>query len=160
LLRDRPFNTFKAFLGCQSVQLTAAEFFRLLGLLETREKLAVSFAGWLGPRVSEIFGLKWQDLDLQNRTVSFRRGFVQGRIMPLKTEASRTNLPLPDELMGLLRQWHSITPYNKPDDWISPRHVRRACVRSGRHNSSRSTSNLSRWLPVFPRSAGTASGTL
>ena len=33
-------------------------------------------------------------------------------------EASRTNLPLPDELLDLLRQWHSITPFNKPDDWI------------------------------------------
>jgi integrase len=101
-----------------SVQLTAAEFFRLLGLLESREKLAVAFAGWLGPRVSEIFGLQWQDLDLQNGTVSFRRGFVQGRITPLKTEASRTNLPLPDELMDLLRQWHSVSPFNKPDDWV------------------------------------------
>ena len=101
-----------------SVQLTAAQFFRLLGLLETREKLAVAFAGWLGPRVSEIFGLQWRDLDLQNGTVSFRRGFVQGRISPLKTEASRTNLPIPEELLDLLRQWHSITPYNKTDDWV------------------------------------------
>jgi integrase len=101
-----------------SVQLTAAEFFRILGLLERREQLAVALAGWLGPRVSEIFGLKWQDLDLQTGTVSFHRGFVQGRITPLKTEASRTNLPIPDELMDLLRQWHSISPYNRPDDWI------------------------------------------
>lgn len=101
-----------------SVQLTAAEFFRMLGLLERREQLAVAFAGWLGPRVSEIFGLKWQDLDLQTGTVSFHRGFVQGRITPLKTEASRTNLPIPDELMDLLRQWHSISPYNRQDDWI------------------------------------------
>ncbi len=117
-----------------SVQLTAAEFFRLLGLLDSREKLsphhaqnrraagapilAVAFAGWLGPRVSEIFGLLWQELDLQNGAVSFRRGFVQGRITPLKTEASRTNLPLPEELMDLLRQWHSISPFNKPDNWV------------------------------------------
>jgi integrase len=101
-----------------SVQLTAAEFFRLLDLLDSREKLAVAFAGWLGPRVSEIFGLQWQDLDLQNGAVSFRRGFVQGRITPLKTEASRTNLPLPKELMDLLRQWHSINPFNKSDNWV------------------------------------------
>ena len=101
-----------------SVQLTAAEFFRLLDLLDSREKLAVAFAGWLGPRVSEIFGLQWQDLDLKNGAVSFRRGFVQGRITPLKTEASRTNLPLPEELMDLLRQWHSVSPFDKPDNWV------------------------------------------
>lgn len=100
------------------VQLTAVEFFRLLGRLESREKLAVAFAGWLGPRVSEIFGLQWQDLDLRNGAVSFRRGFVQGRITPLKTEASRTNLPIPKELLDLLRQWYSMTPYNQADDWI------------------------------------------
>jgi integrase len=100
------------------VQLTAAGFFSLLGRLTSREKLAVAFAGWLGPRISEAFGLKWRDLDLENGAVSFRRGFVQGRVTPLKTEASRTNLPLPDELLALLREWHSITSYGGADDWI------------------------------------------
>lgn len=107
----------------QPVQLTASGFFSLLARLGLREKLAVAFAGWLGPRISEAFGLQWQDFDLGERVVSFRRGFVQGRITPLKTEASRTNLPLPEEVLALLRQWRSITPYNQPDDWIfaSPR---------------------------------------
>ena len=107
----------------QPLQLTASGFFALLARLGLREKLAVSLAGWLGPRISEAFGLQWQDFDLAERVVSFRRGFVQGRITPLKTEASRTNLPLPEEVLALLRQWHSITPYNQPDDWIfaSPR---------------------------------------
>lgn len=102
----------------QPIQLTAAGFFALLARLDSREKLAVAFAGWLGPRISEAFGLKWQDLDLETGAVSFRRGFVQGRVTPLKTEASRTNLPLPDELLELLRQWHSASPYNKADDWV------------------------------------------
>jgi integrase len=102
----------------QPVQLTAVGFFSLLAKLGLREKLAVTFAGWLGPRVSEAFGLQWQDFDLNENVVSFRRGFVQGRITPLKTEASRANLPLPEEVAELLRQWHSITPYNQPRDWI------------------------------------------
>jgi hypothetical protein len=66
--------------------------------------------------VSEIFGLKWQDLDLQTGTVSSHLGFIQDRITPLKTEVSRTNPPFPDDLMDLLRQWHSIGLYNRPDD--------------------------------------------
>jgi integrase len=36
----------------------------------------------------------------------------------LKTEASRTNLPLPEEVLDLLREWHTITPYNRPADWV------------------------------------------
>ena len=107
----------------QPVQLTASGFFALLARLGLREKLAVAFAGWLGPRISEAFGLQWQDFDLKERVVSFRRGFVQGRVTPLKTEASRTNLPLPAEVLVLLREWQSVTPYNQPADWIfaSPR---------------------------------------
>jgi integrase len=102
----------------EPVQLTPAQFFSLLTRLGLREKLAVAFAGWLGPRVSEVFGLTWQDLDLNEGVVSFQRGFVQGRITPLKTEASRTNLPLPPELLELLCRWHSATPYGEADDWV------------------------------------------
>jgi integrase len=50
--------------------------------------------------------------------VSFRQGCVQGRITPLKTEASRTNLPVPEEVLELLRQWHSVTVYGAPGDWV------------------------------------------
>jgi len=67
-------------------------------------KAGVAFVGWLGPRLSEIFGLRWHDLDLKNGAVSFRRGFVQGRITPLKIKASRANSPIPNELLELLRQ--------------------------------------------------------
>lgn len=81
----------------QPVQLTPAWFFLLLTKLPLRERLAVAFSGWVGPRISEAFGLKCQDLDLDAGVVTFRRGFVQGRITLLKTEASRTNLPLPED---------------------------------------------------------------
>src|SRR5262249_41414778 len=102
----------------QPVQLTPAWFFLLLTKLPLRERLAVAFSGWLGPRISEAFGLKWQDLDLDEGVVTFRRGFVQGRITLLKTEASRTNLPVPEDVLGLLHQWRSITPHPTEEDWV------------------------------------------
>ena len=73
----------------QPVQLTAAGFFLLLSRLGPCEKVAVAFAGWLGPRIGDA---KWQDLDLDLGVVSFRQ-ICPGRITPLKTEASRTNFP-------------------------------------------------------------------
>ena len=100
------------------VQLTAAQFFLLLTRLGPCEKVAVAFAGWLGPRISEAFGLKWQDLDLSLGVVSFRQGCVQGRITPLKTEASRTNLPMPGEVLELLHRWRSVSIHRAPDDWV------------------------------------------
>lgn len=102
----------------QPVQLTAAGFFLLLSRLGPCEKVAVAFAGWLGPRISEAFGLKWQDLDLDLGVVTFRQGCVQGRITPLKTEASRTNLPVPEEVLELLRLWRSVTIHGAPGDWV------------------------------------------
>lgn len=98
--------------------LTVPQFFRLMELLPLRERTAVALAGWLGPRVSEAFGLRWEDLDLVNGWVSFRRGVVNGRITPLKTEASRTTLPLPPALLAMLREWHTQTVYPQPGDWV------------------------------------------
>jgi integrase len=102
----------------QPVQVTPAWFFLLLTKLPLRERLAVAFSGWVGPRISEAFGLKWQDLDLDAGVVTFRRGFVPGRITWLKTEAWRTNLPLPEDVLGLLCQWRSITPHPAENDWV------------------------------------------
>jgi integrase len=106
-------------------QLTPGEFLRLLPLprLRLRGKVAVALAGWLGPRGEEIFGLKWQDLDLETGEVNFVQGIYAGRITNLKTEASHENLPMPEDVWALLRQWRSVTDYNRPDDWVfaSPR---------------------------------------
>ena len=99
-------------------QLTPAQFFHLLTLFSSREKLAIAFAGWLGPRISEAFGLQWGDIDFEAGVVTFSRGFVHGRITPLKTEASRTNMPLPDEVLELLREWRKQTPFNTDAHWV------------------------------------------
>ena len=142
------------------MQLTAAGFFSLLSRLGPCEKVAVAFAGWLGPRISEAFGLKWQDLELDLGVVSFRQGCVQGRITPLKTEASRTNLPVPEEVLELLRQWRSVTIYGAAGDWVfaSP-------YTKGKRPFWPAQLLLTHIKPValalsvFPTSAGTASAT-
>jgi integrase len=98
--------------------LTPAEYLRLLELFGPRERLAIEIAGWLGTRRSEGFGLKWQDLDLDSGVVTFRQGFVSGRISQLKTEASRAEISLPDEVRNSLIAWKKLTPYSAPEDWV------------------------------------------
>jgi integrase len=98
--------------------LTPAEFLALLKLFGPRERLAVEIAGWLGTRRSEGFGLKWQDLDLDLCVVTFRQGFVSGRISQLKTEASRTEISLPEAVRDSLMAWKRLTPYAAPGDWV------------------------------------------
>jgi len=98
--------------------LTPTEYLGLLQLFAPRERLAIEIAGWLGTRRSEGFGLKWQDLDLDRCVVTFRQGFVSGRISQLKTEASRTAISLPEELRDSLIAWKELTPYSGPGDWV------------------------------------------
>jgi integrase len=81
-------------------------------------RLAVAISGWLGTRFSEAFGLKWMDMDFTRKRVSFIRGVSQGRITRLKNKASRTDQPVPDEVLKLLRKWRTLTPYSAPDDWV------------------------------------------
>lgn len=98
--------------------LTPAEYMKLLTLLGPREKLAVTIAGWLGTRRGEGFGLRWQDIDFDSDIVTFRQGFVSGRITPLKTESSRAEMALPLEVKEALLEWKKHTPYRAPGNWV------------------------------------------
>jgi integrase len=98
--------------------LTPAEYLKLLELFGPRERLAIEIAGWLGTRRSEGLGLKWQDLDLENCVVTFRQGFVSGRISQLKTEASRTEMSIPPDVRDSMIKWKELTPYSAPSDWV------------------------------------------
>ena len=100
------------------VQLGPAQFLQLLPRLGLLARLACAIAGWLGPRRSEGFGLKWLDIDFLNRVVHFHQGVVEGRVSGLKTEASQDDLPLPDEVARLLLAWRSQTVYREPGDWV------------------------------------------
>ena len=125
-LKFHPFSEKRVQLppGCterlkEPVQISPAQLLLLMSSLCPREKLAVTLNGWLATRVSEAFGLTWEDIDFESGKVTFRKGFTtQGRISRLKTKASRGDFPLPVDVIELLRQWKAITPYNLPSDWV------------------------------------------
>jgi integrase len=99
--------------------LTPPEFTSLVKALPcAREKLLVVLVGLLGPRISEAVGLKWRDIDFIDHVIHFERGSVQGRVTALKTEASRSELPLPVDVANLLLAWRMETPFRLPDDWV------------------------------------------
>ncbi|HUN86768.1 MAG TPA: hypothetical protein VMU48_20475 [Terracidiphilus sp.] len=94
--------------------LKPGQYFELLKLFGPREQLAIKILGWLGTRRGEGFGLKWQDLDFETDTVTFRQGFVSGRVTPLKTEASRAQMAIPVDVKEALLAWKKVTPFNEP----------------------------------------------
>jgi integrase len=105
--------------------LSPLQYLELVKLYGPMERAALEVAGWLGTRRSEGFGLQWQDLDFVERKVSFERGFVNGRITPLKTEASRADLSLPEDVVSALLAWQAVALYTAPTDWVFASPVRK-----------------------------------
>lgn len=104
------------------VNLSPEQFLLLISHLKIRELLAVVFHALMSSRISEPLGVKWEDLDLQSRVVTFQRGFVLGRFSRLKTEPSRGKFSLPKDVVDLLHRWQEITPYNRPSDYVFASH--------------------------------------
>lgn len=100
--------------------LEDAEFQALLKVLgddicwRTMVVLAIS----LGPRISEVFGLQWRDVDWLGKTISIRRGVVKQIVDDVKTGDSAKPLPLADEVIDLLKTWKQVTQFSAPEDWI------------------------------------------
>jgi integrase len=68
--------------------LVPAEIKALIDGLALRERTLVLLAASTGLRQSEIFGLKWGDIDFERDTMSVIRSIVYGVVGPCKTESS------------------------------------------------------------------------
>ena len=76
------------------VVLTPMEVQRLLSALALRERTLVLIAFGTGLRMSELFALKWRDVNFQTNEVNIVRSIVFQVISPCKTEASQKPIPL------------------------------------------------------------------
>jgi len=73
-------------------------------------RVMISIAVFTGMRVSEILGLRWEDIDLAAGTVSIQRSFVGKFVGETKTQSSEAVLPLPDQLVTILATWQTEQP--------------------------------------------------
>jgi integrase len=104
--------------------LTPVEIKELLDRLALRERTLVLLAASTGLRQSELFGLKWLDIDFELKTMSVTRSIVCGVVGPCKTEASQKPVPLNPHVADTLAEWKEECRYRKPGDWVfaSARH--------------------------------------
>jgi integrase len=100
------------------VILMPAEIKALINGLAPRERTLVLLAVSTGLRQSELFGLKWGDIDFAQGTMSVTRSIVYGVVGPCKTESSQKPVPIHPILAGALMQWRKRSTYIKPDDWV------------------------------------------
>ena len=90
----------------------------LLSELEDPFWTMVFLAATTGLRVSELLGLKWQDISFNTLEIHLSRAIVDGVIGDMKTEASRKPLALDSALAEVLVEWRGRTPYARDEDWV------------------------------------------
>ena len=100
------------------VILSPSEVQKLISVLSLRERTLVLLAFGTGLRMSELFGLKWDDIDFQKNEISVTRSIVFQVVGPCKTEASQKPVPLDSRLADALKVWRGHTKYSKAEDWV------------------------------------------
>jgi integrase len=100
------------------VVLDVGEIRLILNSLQLREKTLVLLDVSTGLRMSELFGLKWLDVNFKANDINVTRSIVMQVIGPCKTEASQKPIPLDPHLAEALQVWRRHTKYNAAEDWI------------------------------------------
>src|SRR5260370_41011948 len=101
--------------GTELAVRVPAEIKALIDGLALRERTLVLLAASTGLRQSEIFGLKWGDIDFERGTMSVIRSIVYGVVGPGNTESSQKPVPMHPTLADALTQWRERCTDIKPE---------------------------------------------
>jgi len=97
---------------------TPAEIKALIDGLRLRERTLVLLAASTGLRQSELFGLKWGDINFAQGTMNVTRAIVYGVVGACKTESSQKPVPVHPTVLEALATWREHSRYTKCDDWV------------------------------------------
>ena len=87
---------------------SSTRVFRLMVLLDVTT----------GLRRSELFALKWSDVDFSSLELNVVRSIYRRIVGNCKTKASRKPVPLDAHVAADLWLWKETSKYSKSDDWI------------------------------------------
>ena len=90
----------------------------LLEALPARERLMVLLDFGTGLRRGELSGVKWQDIDFEEKVLTPMRSIVKQHVGDVKTEASKKQIPLDNDLVAELLAWRKESPYAGDSDYV------------------------------------------
>jgi integrase len=82
---------------------------------DARYRMLFMMAVFIGARQGELLGLKWSDVDWENRQIHIQRTFTKGRFFPTKTKASNRKVDLGPTVLSELKKWKLACPPNERD---------------------------------------------
>jgi integrase len=98
--------------------LLVDEIRQLLSAVGPLPRILIFMDATTGLRQSELFGLRWRDLDFDGGQMNVVRSVVQGVISSCKTETSMKPIPMGPYLADMLKKWKDEAVYVSPDDWV------------------------------------------
>lgn len=98
--------------------LELREIQSLLSQLNSCFRVMVILAATTGLRRSELFALKWGDVDFSGLQLEILRSIYLGHLGNCKTQAARKPVPLDLRVAADLWLWREATAYRQADGWI------------------------------------------
>lgn len=98
--------------------LPIGEFRRLSENLEEPFRTMASIAYFNGLRVSELFGLRWENIDWLRKQIEIRTSVVNQIADDTKTPASEATQPLDDAEIEMLKEWRKASEFTKPKQYV------------------------------------------
>jgi integrase len=95
--------------------IEAADIRRLIAAADEPLKTILCVLASTGMRINEVLALTLEDLDFRRKSISIRHSAYNGTLGSPKSEASKADVPMPDALAKILRQFIDGKHYRKND---------------------------------------------
>ena len=98
--------------------LSIDEIGRLLAAVDSFSRMLIFLDATTGLRQSELFGLRWGDLNFESGEINVVRSIVHGMTSDCKTESSMKPVPMGPALAEMLQEWKRETHFSAAGDWV------------------------------------------
>jgi integrase len=99
--------------------LNSEEVELLLDACDETTRVFVAVSAFTGARLSEVLGLRWEDVDLDGESIRIRRQLARdGHLVEPKTDAAKREVVVMPSLTRMLREHRLRSPFSADTDFV------------------------------------------